>query len=664
MDSDALKSARLVITGSLEDIEDQLYRNGATDGLPIVPPTPERVARMIEHNGLDPQAAIAAKVAPQNGEATVEKIAINAVMAGCRPEHLPVVIAAVEAMTAEGFDLFGVQATTHPCGMIVFVNGPIAKELEINSGSGAMGPGWRANATIGRAVRLVMLNLGGAHPGSVDKSTQGTPAKYTYCFAENEEASPWEPFHVSRGFAASDSTVTVLGLEGPHDINGQDATKASSFLKILSNAIVSPGSSNFRFTTGSDLWISLGPEHAAILGRDGVTRRQVQEYLFEHSRVPIDRVSEEHIAHRLKTPAQYGEWDGSSPIPVVKAPENFLINVVGGAGLHSSWMPSWGGPRHQAVTKAIRASGPKAEHYDLLIVGQGYAGMIASKLAAERGLRTANFEAECMGGLIMNLNELDPAPQGAEHAGFELASNLAMQNMEQGVVPVSDAAVSVERRGKLWLVKTRSETYAAPDVVVATGARLKKLGVANEEELFGQGVSECADCDGPMFMDMQTVVVGGGDSAFQEALALSQYAAKVTMVMRGSGPTARAELQERAAAEPKIVRLTGSQVLAIEGEPGKGVTGVRISTDGHGEQALACSGVFVFIGLEPNTAFLPAELERDASGALVVSDNGATSLPGLWAIGAVRAGFGGLLSDAAADAERAIAALTGTLAES
>jgi hypothetical protein len=356
MTFETLKSSRLTFADSLEDIEDDLYKKGCTDGLPIVPPTEERVARMIEFNKLDPQQLIAEKIAPQNGPATVEKIAINAVMAGCRPEYLPVVIAAVEAMTAPGFDLFGVQATTHPCAMWTFVTGPITKTLDINSGSGAMGPGWRANATIGRAVRLILLNLGGAHPGKVDKATQGTPAKFTYCFAENQEANPWEPFHVERGFAAEDSTVTVLGLEGPHDVNGQDATKASSFLKILSNSITSAGSSNFRFTVGSDLVICLGPEHANILGREGVTRNDIREYLFEHARVPLDRVTEEHLARRKATPAQYGEFDGVSPIPVVKAKENFLITVVGGAGLHSTWMPNWGGPKHQASTRAIRTS--------------------------------------------------------------------------------------------------------------------------------------------------------------------------------------------------------------------------------------------------------------------------------------------------------------------
>jgi thioredoxin reductase (NADPH) len=299
------------------------------------------------------------------------------------------------------------------------------------------------------------------------------------------------------------------------------------------------------------------------------------------------------------------------------------------------------------------------QSFDVIVIGQGYAGLTAARLAAERGLNTANFEAALFGGLIINLNELDPVPEGAEHSGAELASNLAMSNMDKGVVTVSEGATALERdQDGLWLVTTDSEAYAARHIIVASGARLRKLGVPGEQEFFGQGVSECADCDGPMFSEMETVVVGGGDSAFQEALALSQFASKVTMVMRGAAPRARADLIERAAADPKLVRLANTQVVAIEGAAGKGVESVRIKTEGQEEKVLPTGGVFVFIGLEPNTAFLPADLPRDAAGALITSEQCATALPGLWAIGAVRSGYGGMLSDAAADAERVIAALS------
>lgn len=299
------------------------------------------------------------------------------------------------------------------------------------------------------------------------------------------------------------------------------------------------------------------------------------------------------------------------------------------------------------------------ENYDVIVIGQGYAGLTAAGLATNRGLRTINFEARCMGGLILNINELHPIPEGAEHSGSELASNLLMNNLDDGVVNASEQVNDV-RRGEdgLWLVKTSEKIYAAPNVIVASGARLRKLRIPGEEELFGQGVSECADCDGPMFRGMETVVVGGGDSAFQEALALSQYASRVTIVMRGSVPRARAELLEQAAANPKLIQLPNTRIISIDGAPGKGVESVRIITEGEVEKSLPCSGVFVFIGLEPNTQFLPADLRRDSAGALITSDRCETAFAGLWAIGAVRSGYGGMLTDAAADAERVVATLS------
>lgn len=298
------------------------------------------------------------------------------------------------------------------------------------------------------------------------------------------------------------------------------------------------------------------------------------------------------------------------------------------------------------------------ETFDVIVIGQGYAGLTAARLASERGLRTANFEAQLFGGLIINLNELDPVPEGAEHSGAELASNLAMSNMDKGVETISESVTGIARAAHgTWIVTTDSGSHAARHVVIASGARLRKLGIPGEAEYFGQGVSECADCDGPMFDGMETVVVGGGDSAFQEALALSQYASKVTVIMRGDGPRARAALVEQAAANPRLVQLTKTQLVAIDGIAGKGVESVRIRTQGKAEETLPASGVFIFVGLVPNSEFLPADLPRDAAGAVVTNADCAAAVPGLWAIGAVRSGYGGLLSDAHLDAQRAIAAM-------
>src|SRR2546425_12113392 len=202
------------------DSFEALYARGVTDGLPVVPPTPARVAQAVAATGR-PAQDVVALVPPTYGRATVEKIAINAVMAGCRPEYLPVVIAAVEAVCDEAFDLHGVSATTNAPTPLVIVNGPVRRALEINCAAGVFGSGWRANATIGRAVRLVCVNLGGARPGVVSMSTLAHPGRYTYCIGEHEEASPWASLAVEHGFAPDDNTVAVLAADAPLGVEGQ-----------------------------------------------------------------------------------------------------------------------------------------------------------------------------------------------------------------------------------------------------------------------------------------------------------------------------------------------------------------------------------------------------------------------------------------------------------
>lgn len=298
------------------------------------------------------------------------------------------------------------------------------------------------------------------------------------------------------------------------------------------------------------------------------------------------------------------------------------------------------------------------DEYDVIVVGQGYAGLTAAKLAAARGFRVLNIEQSCMGGLIMNINELYPAPEGADHVGSELASGLAMANMDAGIDMPTESVTSVERAGNVWLVSADSgSTYKGRHVIVASGAKLRKLGVPGEEEFFGRGVSECADCDGPMFRGMETVVVGGGDSAFQEAAALAEHASRVTVIMRGSAPRARQEFIDRVAANPKIVQVFQTEVAAIEGPPGGGVEAVQLRSADRSESRLATKGVFIFIGLEPNTQFVPASVEKDEIGALNANPNGRTNAESLWVVGAARSGFGGLLTDADEDAQRTANAL-------
>lgn len=295
------------------------------------------------------------------------------------------------------------------------------------------------------------------------------------------------------------------------------------------------------------------------------------------------------------------------------------------------------------------------DRYDAIIIGQGYAGLTAAKVAAERGLRVVNFEAMFAGGFVMNVNELHPYPEGQESSGAELVSNLAMANMDNGIEQVNAPVTSVSREGGNWIAASDERTCVAPNLIVASGSRLRKIGVPGEEEFFGRGVSECADCDGPMYGGMETVVVGGGDSAFQEALSLAHFVSKVTLLIRGDKPRARAGFVERAQAADNIEMRFNTQVLAIEGEDN--VTGVRVASP-DGESLLPCAGVFVFVGLAPNTDFLPNFVSRDETGAIIVDANGYAGEPGLWAIGSARSGFGGLLSDAADDAARAVAALS------
>jgi hypothetical protein len=236
-------AATFRLDGSYADINRHYQEHGWTDGLPIVPPTEDEVGEFLRWADRHPQDVVAV-LPPRQGEATVERVAINAVMAGCRPEYLPVIITAIEALADPGFNLDSIQATTHPVAPLIIVNGPIARELGINAGYNAFGQGFRANMTIGRAVRLILMNVGGGLPGTGDRSTQGSPAKIAYCVAENEAASPWEPLHVEAGFPADVSTVTVLGCEGPHNIQDHHSNTGVGVLRNVVGAMGQAGSNN------------------------------------------------------------------------------------------------------------------------------------------------------------------------------------------------------------------------------------------------------------------------------------------------------------------------------------------------------------------------------------------------------------------------------------
>ena len=325
------------------DAIESLFARGVTDGLPVVPPTRRLVDRAIAGSRRDADELIAL-VPPNYGRATVEKIAINAVMAGCRPEYLPVVIAAVDAMCDEAFDLHGVSATTNAPAPLVIVNGPIRAELAINSGAGVFGPGWRANATIGRAVRLVCVNLGGARPGDVSMSTLAHPGRYAYCIGEHEEESPWESLAVEHGFAPNDSTVALLAADAPLGVYAQRSRTPDDLMPTIagSMAVIS----HHRMTHWGDTLLVLSPEHAKILGDAGWKKADVRRWLHERLQWPVrelipGRDGGEGLPQHVL--AKYQDPDRETTrIPKFRAPEHIKVLVAGGtAGRFSAIVPGW-----------------------------------------------------------------------------------------------------------------------------------------------------------------------------------------------------------------------------------------------------------------------------------------------------------------------------------
>lgn len=322
---------------------------GWTDGLPIVPPTTTQVRLMLEGVGRDPQEVIG-RIPPRQGLATVEKIAVNVVMAGCLPGYLPIVIAAVQAMLDEKFGLRSIQSTTHSVAPLLIINGPAARELSINSGSNLFGPGWRSNATIGRAIRLILMNIGGSVPGRSDNSTFGHPGKYTYCIAENEAANPWEPFHVQRGLPAEVSAVTVFAAEAPQNISDHVSGTARGLLSTVAGSMLSQGSSKLGETL-----LVLGPEHATIIARDGWSKSDIRHFLFENARLPFGRIKAwgEYLGVSNLWPNWWNVADVQEMVPIVRQPEDILIIVAGGAGTRSMWVPGVYAPLSRSITRRV-----------------------------------------------------------------------------------------------------------------------------------------------------------------------------------------------------------------------------------------------------------------------------------------------------------------------
>lgn len=348
MSPDRLKSRRVEIAGAEDEFE-AMYDRGWSDGLPVVPPTPERVKRMLAGTRRDP-ADIVAIVPPDLVEATVEKVAINAVMAGCRPEYLPVVLASIEAVCTDAFNMHGILATTMSVGPILIVNGPIRHSIGMNSGINVFGQGNRANLTIGRAVQLIVRNVGGGIPGGVDRSTHGNPVKVGLAFAEDEEGSPWDPLAVSLGFEpAGVSTVTAFCAEGPHIITDQKSRSAESLTRLLAQGLgtaVGP-----RMVTGIDAMLVLSPEHMDRYRDAGWDRTRFMREIEALLQLDCnDIIAGSHQIEEGVPPGLAG-----STLPKFRPGGLLVVHAGGPAGLFSSVFAGWlsGEAGSVAVTVAI-----------------------------------------------------------------------------------------------------------------------------------------------------------------------------------------------------------------------------------------------------------------------------------------------------------------------
>lgn len=288
-----------------QDLVEYYFDQRWSDGLPVVPPTPHRVAAFVDVLGGDPHH-FEARIPPRWGSLTTELLAVNMVMAGCKPEYAPVVRAAVLALTDSRFNLNGIQATTHVVSPLIVVNGPMAREIGMNSGGNLFGSGNRANATIGRAVRLIMLSVGGGIPGELDKSTLGHPGKYTFCIAENEQESPWAPYHVEHGYAPEDSTVLVIGAEAPHSVTNHISDDPQGILDSIASAMSTIAHNNA--VLGGSCTVVLGIEHARTIANFGWTRDDIRRYLgstAKTSGTPSVTATATHLPAARPTTATY-----------------------------------------------------------------------------------------------------------------------------------------------------------------------------------------------------------------------------------------------------------------------------------------------------------------------------------------------------------------------
>jgi hypothetical protein len=336
---------RLLDDGAGRDGLEEMFELGWTDGLPAIPPTPERVEAML--GGRDP-GLVLGELPPAMAEVTLERLAACAVLAGCRPDYFPVVVAATRAALEPAFNIGGQAVTTQPAGQVVIVNGPVRYAIGLNASTGALGPGWRANLTIGRALRLLVSLTGGGYPGRLDRSTLGQPGKVGLCLAEDEETSPWEPLHVERGFDPQSSVVTLVGADAPLSISDHRSATPAELAHVLGAAAAATWSPNWWPLGGTSLFV-ICPEHAEMFRAAAWSKQRLREELFE-------------VAHR---PAGELRWGETTPqvqaaadaeaVPKWTSTEDIVIIVAGGeAGRYSAVFGPCLGMDAEVVSKEVR----------------------------------------------------------------------------------------------------------------------------------------------------------------------------------------------------------------------------------------------------------------------------------------------------------------------
>jgi hypothetical protein len=326
----------------IHEIHEFFFAQEWSDGLPVVPPTPASVERMLQGTRRD-RAELIGTLAPGWGKATVEKIAINGVMAGCQPAYMPVLIAAVQAITDERYGLQGSQGTTDCVAPLLIVNGPLAARLGFNGAAGCFGHGTRANATVGRALCMMLLTLGGAIPGKIKKSTLSQPGTFSYCIAENAAASPWEPLHVERGFTPHASTITAMPATPMYQVSDHCNATAIGLLTTLCDSIAVLGNCNLY--RGGQSVVTFPPELAAVFRREGWSKHDVKRYVHEHacrSVGDMQRGGEWNAETLAHLPADFDLTDATTRISAVRDPDDLLVLVAGGeAGRWMAVIPGW-----------------------------------------------------------------------------------------------------------------------------------------------------------------------------------------------------------------------------------------------------------------------------------------------------------------------------------